>query len=122
MTYTYDVNKPATPQIALEHAGVKGMKWGVRKKTGSTSSSSAAPRFTTNQKRAAFAVASVGASIAASMVAGPIGGMAVSGLSRIVSTTVESRNSADSLRNMGGEFPFKSNQSGDVVPNPDYKR
>ena len=29
---TLYLDKPSTPQEALEHAGVKGMRWGVRKR------------------------------------------------------------------------------------------
>lgn len=96
---TSRLDKPATPQEALEHAGVKGMKWGQRKSTSSGSSSSvkkktSAPkssRFSPRQKQIAKVVAvrlvAGGAAAAATMMGGPMAGVSVGALGGAFSTT-----------------------------------
>lgn len=76
--------------VFLEHYGVKGMKWGVRKGSVSSAASSASAKtkdvfekLTPDQKvKAAKVLIGTGAAAAAYMMAGPVGGMVVSGIAR----------------------------------------
>jgi hypothetical protein len=111
-SYMTTFDKPSSPGEVLEHFGKKGMKWGVTNKT-STSSSSAkkkktsTPRsFTRNQKVAAAAFVGVGATIAASMLAGPVGGMVVSGLTRAFPMTTTDRTGDARLINTSPNSPL----------------
>jgi hypothetical protein len=78
----------STSEEVLSHFGTKGMKWGVRNDTSSSGSSAktkATPaRFTKNQKVAA--AVGIGATVAAAMVAGPLGDMLVSGITKAVNS------------------------------------
>lgn len=122
---------------ALQHYGVKGMKWGVRKKNTSSSSGSSKSstggikerlsNLSTGEKRAAIALIGTGGALAASFLAGPMGGMAVSGLARAVDFKVQTVDA--SVRNpppKDGEFDLHRTRIGgklsDLVPNPDANR
>ena len=48
-----------TPANALEHYGIKGMKWGVRKKTSSTGANSKKPFYKDKRKMAAVGATAI---------------------------------------------------------------
>lgn len=80
---------------ALAHFGVRGMRWGVRNTPSASSMVSKVTAkvkaLSTAEVRTIIAVTGVGASVAASMVVGPYGGMAVSGLARAADLGVASK-------------------------------
>ena len=87
----------------IKHYGVKGMKWGVRKSESSSptpsGSSSAISRISvplsTAHKRIVTVTVGTGAAVATTMMAGPIGGMAVSAVTRAVDISLASKGQAE---------------------------
>lgn len=70
----------------LEHHGVKGMRWGVRQE-----SSAFRKSFSPEEKYVALILARSGAAVITTLLAGPVAGMTVSGLSQIATMPLQKR-------------------------------
>lgn len=71
----------------LKHYGVRGMRWGVKKASSDSDTTSRPPvlsNMTKAQKEIAIVTLGTGAAITAALLAGPAGGMAVSALTKVV--------------------------------------
>lgn len=84
-------------ETALQHYGVKGMKWGVRKASAKTSSTAKASFNTirvplsTAHKRIVVNAVGTGAAVATTLLAGPVGGMAVSAMTRAADISIQAK-------------------------------
>lgn len=84
-------------EAALQHYGVKGMKWGVRNAPTKTKSSAKAGfnnikvPLSTAHKRIVVTAVGTGAAVATTLLAGPVGGMAVSAMTRAADISIQAK-------------------------------
>jgi hypothetical protein len=118
-----------TPDDVLEHFGVKGMRWGVRRQRSSDSKVSGGKQKTSKKKRAAQ-IAIVGGVVVAGAILAHRGGVRMSSLSRAPQTLPQMSTSGSSsiaksalqrqsiLSRVGKTRVSSIPRVGDVVPNP----